>query len=258
MHVLGLATGPGVPADPLADRLAADLPGSVAVLERSADAGAEHTRFELGPGGTTTRRPDGDLQRALDDLARDHDHAVLVGFADTSVPHVVVGDADAETALVRAATPDDLDSETVVRALDDYDEHESLESLVAEVTRASSAEYAGAVATFTGIVREREHPDDDRTESLTFEKYEGVAAERLARIRDELEARDGVHEVRLHHRTGRIAAGDDIVFVVVLAGHRREAFETVEDGIDRLKDEVPIFKKELTVEDEFWTHERDE
>jgi len=257
MHVLGLATGPGVPADAVADRLTADLPGSVAVLERSADAGGERTRYELGPDGTTVSRPNGDFLGALDDLARDHDYAVLVGFADVNVPHVVVGDADAETALVRVSTPADLDTEAVVRALDDHDEHESLQSLVVEVTREPSAEFAGAIATFTGIVREREHPEDDRTESLTFEKYEGVAAERLARIRDELEGREGVHEVRLHHRTGRIEAGEDIVFVVVLAGHRREAFETVEDGIDRLKDEVPIFKKELTAEDEFWTHERD-
>ncbi|PSP53856.1 molybdopterin synthase, partial [Halobacteriales archaeon QH_7_68_42] len=52
--------------------------------------------------------------------------------------------------------------------------------------------------------------------------------------------------------------GEDIVFVVVLAGHRREAFRTVEDGIDRLKDEVPLFKKEVTVEETFWSHERPE
>jgi molybdopterin synthase catalytic subunit len=60
----------------------------------------------------------------------------------------------------------------------------------------------------------------------------------------------------MHHRTGVIEAGEDIVFVVVLAGHRREAFRAVEDGIDRLKDEVPIFKKETTEAEEFWVHRR--
>jgi len=45
--------------------------------------------------------------------------------------------------------------------------------------------------------------------------------------------------------------------VVVLAGHRGEAFRTVEDGINRLKAEVPLFKKEVTVEDEFWAHQHD-
>jgi molybdopterin synthase catalytic subunit len=78
----------------------------------------------------------------------------------------------------------------------------------------------------------------------------------MATICRELEARDGVFDVEMHHRTGVIPDGDDIVFVVVLAGHREEAFRTVEDGINRLKDEVPLFKKEVTVEDTFWRHER--
>jgi molybdopterin synthase catalytic subunit len=75
-------------------------------------------------------------------------------------------------------------------------------------------------------------------------------------IEAELEAREGVLDVLLHHRTGVIEYGEDIVFVVVLAGHRGEAFRAVEAGIDRLKDEVPLFKKEVTVDDEFWVHER--
>jgi molybdopterin synthase catalytic subunit len=75
-------------------------------------------------------------------------------------------------------------------------------------------------------------------------------------LRTELEERDGVFEVLMHHRTGVVTDGEDIVFVVVLAGHREEAFRTVEDGINRLKDEVPIFKKESTDEEEFWIHER--
>ena len=68
--------------------------------------------------------------------------------------------------------------------------------------------------------------------------------------------RDGVLRVLMHHRVGVVEDGADIVFVVVLAGHRREAFRTVEDGIDRLKDEVPIFKKETTTDEEFWVHDR--
>ena len=64
-------------------------------------------------------------------------------------------------------------------------------------------------------------------------------------------------EVILHHRTGIVEAEEDIVFVVVLAGHRPEAFATVEDGINRLKAEVPLFKKEVTVEGTFWAHQHD-
>ncbi len=78
----------------------------------------------------------------------------------------------------------------------------------------------------------------------------------MAALETDLETRDGVFEVELYHRTGIVEDGEDIVFVVVLAGHREEAFRTVEDGINRLKDEVPLFKKEVTVEDEFWVHDR--
>ena len=105
-------------------------------------------------------------------------------------------------------------------------------------------------------MRAKDDPDDSRTEFLEFEKYEGVADERLETIESELTAREGVLAVELHHRTCVVMDGEDIVFVVVLAGHREEAFRTVEDGINRLKDEVPLFKKEVTVDDEFWVHEQ--
>jgi len=78
----------------------------------------------------------------------------------------------------------------------------------------------------------------------------------MEKIESELAAREGVFSVTMHHRVGRIEDGEDIVFVVVLAGHRTEAFRTVEDGINRLKDEVPIFKKEVTTDEEFWVHDR--
>jgi molybdopterin synthase catalytic subunit len=106
-------------------------------------------------------------------------------------------------------------------------------------------------------VRAKDSPDDARTEHLSFEKYEEVAESRLEAISRELTEREGVFEVLMHHRVGLMQDGEDIVFVVVLAGHREEAFRTVEDGINRLKDEVPIFKKETTTDEEFWLHETD-
>jgi len=65
-----------------------------------------------------------------------------------------------------------------------------------------------------------------------------------------------VHEVATHHETGVVEAEEDAVHVIVLAGHRQEAFRAVEDGINRLKDEVPVFKKEVTEDGEFWVHDR--
>jgi len=197
------------------------------------------------------------LDETLDHLAADYDYALVEGYSSADLPTVALGGRDhAGETVATAPEADAVDLDGIVEALQDLEPYETLGSLVAEVKRSPDARYAGAIATFTGRVRRQEDADDDPTEYLEFEKYEGVADERMATIRDELEARDGVHEVRMHHRTGLVEDGEDIVFVVVLAGHRREAFETVEDGIDRLKDEVPLFKKEVTVESEFWRHER--
>ncbi|WP_121820373.1 molybdopterin synthase [Halostella salina] len=220
-------------------------------------AGAAETYGITDDDGWFATGDDRGLTATLDDLAADHDYAVVEGFSDADLPQVVLGGRDHRGAAVATGeTADDVDPDAVVAALDDVEPYESLGSLVAEAKRSPDAEKAGAIATFTGRVRAKEHDDDDPTEALEFEKYEGVAQERLDALRAELEARDGVHEVLMHHRTGTIEYGEDIVFVVVLAGHREEAFETVEDGIDRLKEDVPIFKKEVTVGDEFWVHQR--
>jgi molybdopterin synthase catalytic subunit len=196
------------------------------------------------------------LSETLDELAPEYDYAVVEGFSSADLPQVVLGGHDHRGEVVATGeTAEDVNVGAAVDALRKTEPYETLGSLVARAKRSPDAEKAGAIATFTGRVRAKEHDDDEPTEFLEFEKYEGVAAERLDDLRSTLEGRDGVYEVRMHHRTGVVEYGEDIVFVVVLAGHREEAFRTVEDGINRLKDDVPIFKKEVTVEDEFWVHE---
>ncbi|WP_418285763.1 molybdopterin synthase [Halorubrum sp. DTA46] len=271
--------GPG--AADLAAALAARLDGRVAVVDcergsdsalgdggvATGDAAAETpavvtTEIALNADGEWTGRGTvGGLDDLLDGLAPDHDYLVAVGRSRLRVPTVVLGGDDPDAVpgspLVSAASASEVDLDTLVSALDDAEPWITRETLVRRVEASADADRSGAIATFTGRVRARDASDDDRTTHLAFETYEGVAAERMEAISDELAARDGVFDVRMHHRTGVIEAGEDIVFVVVLAGHRREAFRTVEDGIDRLKDEVPIFKKEATEAEEFWVHRRE-
>jgi molybdopterin synthase catalytic subunit len=267
MHVLSVV-GPDAAASGVADRLATRLgeAGRVAEIRRAETNVEDHgeptdATYELNPEGWSATGHERSLGDILADIAPRYDYALLVGFPEADVPQVVVGDVDSEEdsaddVLVRAASAADVDPAEVERRLDQTDPYETLESLVAEVKRSEDAPYSGAIATFTGRVRAKEDADDEPTERLEFEKYEGVAEERMAAISAELEERDGVYEVVMHHRTGVIEYGEDIVFVVVLAGHREEAFRTVEDGINRLKDEVPIFKKEVTTDEQFWVHER--
>jgi len=215
--------------------------------------------FTLGADGRWRGEgTDRSLVDQLDALAPDYDYTVVAGASHHRLPAVVVGDDIDERANVVAEAPtaDAVDTADLAARIDEFEPHVTLETLVAEAKASPLAERAGAIATFTGQVRVKDSPDDSRTEHLAFEKYEGVAAERMAAISDELTDREGVFEVLMHHRVGVMAAGEEIVFVVVLAGHREEAFRTVEDGINRLKDEVPIFKKETTEDAEFWLHER--
>lgn len=199
-----------------------------------------------------------DLETALERLGQRCEYALVEGFTDATLPTVALGGRDVErgTVIARPETVEEAAVDEIVSALHETEPYETLSSLVAKVKRSPDEDKSGAIATFTGRVRAKEHPDDEPTECLEFEKYDGVAEQKMAAIREELEARDGVYEVLLYHKTGVVDAGEDIVFVVVLAGHRTEAFRTVEDGINRLKEEVPLFKKEVTVGEEFWAHER--
>jgi len=221
-------------------------------------AGAEATYGITDDEGWFATGTSRTLDETLTELSTEYDYAVVEGYSEADLPQVVLGGRDhAGPVLADGADADAIDLSAVLAAVEEHEPFESLESLVARAKRSPAAEQAGAIATFTGRVRAKDDPEDEPTEYLEFEKYEGIADERMATIREELEAREGVQQVLLHHRTGLIEYGEDIVFVVVLAGHREEAFRTVEDGINRLKDEVPLLKKEVTVDEEFWVHQRD-
>jgi molybdopterin synthase catalytic subunit len=224
--------------------------------DRHREAGASST-YGLSDEGWFATGENRTLADTLDGLAPTHDYVLIEGVADAAIPTVVLGERDhAGETLATGKNATAIDLEAVIESLESTEPYVTLESLVRRVKASPQADRAGAIATFTGRVREKDSAEDAPTEFLEFETYEGIAQQRLTAIREELEAREGVYEVLMHHRTGVIESGADIVFVVVLAGHREEAFRTVEDGINRLKDEVPIFKKEVTTDEEFWVHTR--
>ena len=104
----------------------------------------------------------------------------------------------------------------------------------------------GAIVTFIGIVR------DDGIECMDLEAYHDVAEQELAVIRDEAMKEFPLYSVDIIHRTGPLQVGDNIVLIVVSAGHRKEAFLGCEYVIDRLKQTVPIWKKEYRKDGEHW------
>jgi molybdopterin synthase catalytic subunit len=109
----------------------------------------------------------------------------------------------------------------------------------------------GAIVTFIGIVR------DDGIECMELEAYHDVAERELAIIRDDAMKEFPLHSVDIIHRTGPLRVGDNIVLIVVSAGHRKEAFLGCEYVIDRLKQTVPIWKKEYLKDGERWVEGED-
>lgn len=150
-----------------------------------------------------------------------------------------------------------VDAVNVVEVLDalaDADPRVTLESLVRRAKASPRADRAGAVATIDGD-GVMDSPDDPEADRLQVEKHETVADARIEAIATELTEWDGAHEVLVRRRTGVVDASADVLLLVVLAGHRTEAFRAVEDSVDRLKTEVPIFGKGTTAAEEFRVHD---
>jgi molybdopterin synthase catalytic subunit len=105
----------------------------------------------------------------------------------------------------------------------------------------------GALVTFLGTVRA-----DEGVEVMEVEAYREVAVRELETIRDEAFQRFPVAAVWIIHRVGRLRVGENILLIVVGAGHRHEAFAACEYVLERIKQSVPIWKKEIGDGGERW------
>jgi molybdopterin converting factor subunit 1 len=109
---------------------------------------------------------------------------------------------------------------------------------------------AGAICTFTGVVR-----DNSRGRSVThldYEAYGEMATAQMRKIADEIGERWPEARVAMAHRTGRLEVGEPSVVVSVSSPHRAEAIAACKWGIDRLKETVPVWKKEHATDGTYW------
>jgi molybdopterin synthase catalytic subunit len=100
----------------------------------------------------------------------------------------------------------------------------------------------GAVVTFLGTVRDL--TGDRLTVALDYEAYPGMAEKKLREIEQDTRSRWPVGDMVMVHRLGRLEVGEISVAVAVSCPHRAQAFEACHHAIDRLKELVPIWKKE--------------
>lgn len=111
----------------------------------------------------------------------------------------------------------------------------------------------GAVASFVGIVREDPvRGTDTKVTHLEYEAYEEVALKRMEEIRRAMLERPGIIEVAIHHVIDALKVGEPSLFIAVLGKHRQDVFPTLSEVVERVKRDVPIWKKEFTTKDAYW------
>jgi MoaE-MoaD fusion protein len=120
----------------------------------------------------------------------------------------------------------------------------------AGVTAAVSHPGAGAIVTFIGTTRD--HNDGRRVLRLEYEAYPEMALAEMRKIGDAMRQRWPVAGIAMVHRIGVVPISEASVVIAVAAGHRRAAFEACHFAIDRLKEVVPIWKKEHFEGGEIW------
>lgn len=102
---------------------------------------------------------------------------------------------------------------------------------------------AGAIVVFIGVVRE--HTEDRQTAALEYEAYEPMAVRKMAEIGQEVAVRWPAVRLAIAHRLGNLEIGEASVVIAASSPHRPEAFAACRHAIERLKEIVPIWKKEI-------------
>ena len=109
---------------------------------------------------------------------------------------------------------------------------------------------AGAIALFYGVVRNENL--GRAVHYLEYDAYPEMAVKKMREVADEVRARFPVTGIGVLHRTGRLEIGETSLLVAVSSGHRAEAFEACHFAVDRIKQIVPVWKKEVWTDGSAW------
>ncbi len=109
---------------------------------------------------------------------------------------------------------------------------------------------SGAVAVFLGVVRNTNM--GRRVLYLEYDAYPEMATRVMRQIAEEAKERWPLTDVAMQHRTGRLEIGETSLLIAVSSAHRKEAFEACHSLVDRFKEVVPVWKKEVWEGGEVW------
>lgn len=118
--------------------------------------------------------------------------------------------------------------------------------LVAAVRRDES----GAIALFYGVVRNENL--GRAVQYLEYDAYPEMAIKKMREVADEVRAKYPITGIGILHRTGRLEIGETSLLVAVSSGHRAEAFDACHFAVDRIKQVVPVWKKEVWSDGSEW------
>ena len=209
-------------------------------------AGTRQTYLELPDGSTVA-----DLKQAV--LASYPNLTNILAVAVVAVNREFSTDGDVIPANAEVALfpPVSGGSESLPTIFDITEKELNLDALVAQITLPTT----GAACIFTGLVRgvtARDNPHE--TEYLEYEAYIPMAEAKMRQVADEIRARwPSVDGIAMVQRIGRLYPGTPTVLVACTAAHRDTGvFEAARYGIDRLKEIVPIWKKEVSPQGQAW------
>lgn len=165
------------------------------------------------------------------------EYAIIEGFKDEGFKKIVKGDLKIKNCIMHDPTVDE-----VIESLHKFDDYFTMQGIIKELKNKTNMTHAGAVLSFNGIVRE--YTKEEKTEYMDFDNYKKV--DQIIRdIEDEVKNTRGILSVKFHHNKGRLYAGDDVTYLVIISAHRQEAFSAMMKAIDRLKSELHDIGKEL-------------
>ena len=120
------------------------------------------------------------------------------------------------------------------------------EKVTAKVRRDTN----GAVVTFLGTTRD--NFEGKTVLTLEYEAFEEMALKKLEEVRQELMAEFGLEQIAISHRIGTVGIGEISLIIAVGSPHRKEAFYACHKAVDRIKEIVPIWKKEVYEDGSRW------
>ncbi|MFX0188331.1 MAG: molybdenum cofactor biosynthesis protein MoaE [Candidatus Hodarchaeota archaeon] len=119
----------------------------------------------------------------------------------------------------------------------------TFDDVIASVKGTSNITEAGAILSFTGIVRNTSE-DGKLVNGLKIDAYDELANQTIEIICSDIKKKYRIIDIRIIHLKGDFDISDDLVYVVVASAHRNDGFEALRTAVERYKHELTVWKKE--------------